>query len=198
MADPVEQRGAAGKLISSDAGPAENPVAQTSHGIMMSARSVYLFGWTPSQLRRTLGYCISGLVLLVFLYYVQSVLPPFLIAFFLAALLDPSLRYLEKNGKWIHTRTQGVLAYYLIALLILLGIIFFASCSCFENCRCNCPCGRNHFCRTAGSLCFHRYASQRACCFIESLSNCSGIFKNSTCTLENRCHLLIEQRIHIV
>ncbi len=127
MADPVEQRGAAGKLISSDAGPAENPVAQTSHGIMMSARSVYLFGWTPSQLRRTLGYCISGLVLLVFLYYVQSVLPPFLIAFFLAALLDPSLRYLEKNGKWIHTRTQGVLAYYLIALLILLGIIFFVA-----------------------------------------------------------------------
>ncbi len=91
----------------------------------MAAQANFLFGWTNSSIRRALSVCVSSLLLLGFLWLVQSILPPFIIAFCLAALLDPSLRHLEKHGTWLKTRTQGIIVFYLLAIafIVVAGIV---------------------------------------------------------------------------
>ncbi len=93
--------------------------------VTMAAQANFLFGWTNSSLRRALSVTLSVTLLLGFLWYVQSILPPFIIAFFLAALVDPSLRHLEKHGSWLKTRTQGIVVFYLLAIAFIVtsGIV---------------------------------------------------------------------------
>lgn len=70
---------------------------------------VYPFGWTRRDLRRTIALAIAALAACAFLWQVQAILPPFIIAFALAALLDPTLRYLERLG---HSRGRAVAVLY--------------------------------------------------------------------------------------
>ena len=80
----------------------------------MMMRAVYPFGLSLRGWRRILLTGIFILLALAFLLRVQAILPPFIISFFLAAVLDPIVRYLEKHGK---TRVQAVLMLYLLGLL---------------------------------------------------------------------------------
>ena len=82
---------------------------------------VYPFGWHRSDVRRFIGLTIAAVIAIVFLWYVQSILPPFLIAFFLAALFEPTLREFERHGR---TRVRAILTLYLAALC-LVGIVAF-------------------------------------------------------------------------
>jgi predicted PurR-regulated permease PerM len=89
---------------------------------LMMPRAIYPFGWSRGNLRRAIALTFAGLIAIVFLWQVQSILPPFLIAFLLAALLEPSLRYMEKRGR---SRVYSILIFYLLALSIVAGVILF-------------------------------------------------------------------------
>ena len=69
-------------------------------------RAVYPFGLSLRGWRRILLSGFFGLLVLFFLWRVQAILPPFIVAFFVASLLDPIVRYLEKHGR---TRVQAIL-----------------------------------------------------------------------------------------
>ena len=86
----------------------------------MLMRAVYPFGLSLRGWRRIFVVGLFALIALLFLWRVQSILPPFIIAFFTAALLDPTVRYLEKHGK---TRVQSVLMLYFLGLLCLILIV---------------------------------------------------------------------------
>lgn len=95
----------------------EEPVPAANDRLMVSLdvaeRSVYLFGWSRSDLRRAIALLLLAGITLYFLWLVQSILPPFLIAFFLAALLDPTLRYHAQRGR---SRVRTILMIYLLTL----------------------------------------------------------------------------------
>ena len=93
------------------------PVEMT---VRMASRAMYPFGWTNRDLKRSVALGLGGIVTLIFLWQVQAILPPFLIAFFLAALLDPTLRYLEQHG---HSRIRAILTLYLAGLAFV-GVFF--------------------------------------------------------------------------
>ena len=97
--------------------PGELPVEMT---VRMPARAMFPFGWTNRDLKRAVALGMGGIVTLIFLWQVQAILPPFLIAFFLAALLDPTLRYLEKHG---HSRLRAILTLYLAGMAFV-GVFF--------------------------------------------------------------------------
>lgn len=97
--------------------PGALPVEMT---VRMASRAVYPFGWTNRDLKRAIALGFGGIITLIFLWEVQAILPPFLIAFFLAAVLDPTLRYLEHHG---HSRIRAILTLYL-AGMALVGIFF--------------------------------------------------------------------------
>jgi predicted PurR-regulated permease PerM len=97
--------------------PGSLPVEMT---VRMAARAMYPFGWTNRDLKRAVALGLGGIITLIFLWEVQAILPPFLIAFFLAALLDPTLRYLEHHG---HSRIRAILTLYL-AGLAMVGVFF--------------------------------------------------------------------------
>jgi predicted PurR-regulated permease PerM len=82
---------------------------------------IYPFGWHKNDVRRFIGLSIAAIIAVVFLWYVQSILPPFLIAFFLAALFEPTLREFERYGR---SRVRAILTLYLAALC-LVGIVAF-------------------------------------------------------------------------
>lgn len=84
-----------------------------------SAEAVYPFGWTRGDLRRFVVLGALTVAVLMFLWNVQSILPPFIIAFFLAALLDPSVRYMEARGR---SRGYAILVFYVLALAV---VVFF-------------------------------------------------------------------------
>jgi predicted PurR-regulated permease PerM len=86
----------------------------------MLMRAVYPFGLSLRGWRRILLTGIFTLVAVAFLWRVQSILPPFLIAFIIAALLDPIVRYLERHGR---TRVQAVLTLYLLGLLLVVLLV---------------------------------------------------------------------------
>ncbi len=91
--------------------------------IMPGARvEVFPFGWSRLDMRRFIGLTITGVAASTFLWYVQSTLPPFLIAFFLAALFEPTIRELEKHGRG---RVRAILTLYLagLCLVALAGFI---------------------------------------------------------------------------
>ncbi|MGC8667970.1 MAG: AI-2E family transporter [Chthonomonadales bacterium] len=73
-------------------------------------------GW-----RRTAGLVAAGACAILFLWRVRSVLPPFLIAFFLASLLDPVVTRHQRRGV---SRVRAVATIYaLVFLLIVLAAI---------------------------------------------------------------------------
>jgi predicted PurR-regulated permease PerM len=86
----------------------------------MLMRAVYPFGLSLRGWRRIVLTGLFVLLAAAFLWRVQSILPPFIIAFFIAALLDPIVRYLEKHGK---TRVQAVLTLYLLGLLCIILVV---------------------------------------------------------------------------
>lgn len=97
--------------------PGALPVEMT---VRMASRAMYPFGWTNRDLKRAVALGLGGIISLIFLWEVQAILPPFLIAFFLAALLDPTLRYLEEHG---HSRLRAILTLY-VAGLTFVGVFF--------------------------------------------------------------------------
>ncbi len=96
------------------------PIEAADTRPVMLPRAMHPFGWSRRDLRRFLGLGFTAIVALLFLWQVQSILPPFLIAFFLAALLDPTLRYMEQHG---HSRVRAILTIYLLGLLL---VVLFA------------------------------------------------------------------------
>lgn len=92
-------------------------------GVGVSANAVYLFGWSRADLRRAVALLLTGSAALYFLWQVQSILPPFLIAFFLAALLDPTIRYYERKRGYSRVRTISLLYMTVILLTILCFIL---------------------------------------------------------------------------
>ncbi len=97
--------------------PGELPFELT---LRMPSRAMYPFGWTNRDLKRAVALFLSGIVALIFLWQVQAILPPFLIAFFLAALLNPTLRYLERHG---HSRMRAIMTLYMAGMAFV-GVFF--------------------------------------------------------------------------
>jgi len=71
------------------------------------------------SMRRRIALALFAVVSLLFLWVVAPILPPFIIAFVLAALLDPTVRFLEGRGR---SRMRAILTLY--ALGALLFILF--------------------------------------------------------------------------
>ena len=88
--------------------------------LRMPSRAMYPFGWTNRDLKRAVALFLGGIAGLTFLWQVQTILPPFLIAFFLAALLNPTLRYLERHG---HSRMRAIMTLYLAGMAFV-GVFF--------------------------------------------------------------------------
>ena len=81
----------------------------------LQMRATYPLGISRRGWQRSLFYLIISAAVLFFFWRVQSVLPPFIFAFVLAALIDPTLRYMEKKGR---PRVQSILTLYLLGLLL--------------------------------------------------------------------------------
>jgi predicted PurR-regulated permease PerM len=95
-------------------------LGQTVPVPIMLPRATYPFGWSRGNLRRAIGLTCAALLGVTFLIQVQPVLPPFLIAFFLAALLEPSLRYMEQHGR---SRVYAIFLFYLFAMAVVATVI---------------------------------------------------------------------------
>lgn len=89
---------------------------------VMLPRAMYLFGWSRRDIRRGFGLLVTALIAVYFLVRVQGILPPFIIAFFLAALLDPTLRHMEAHGR---SRVYAIGIIYLAALCIVVALAVF-------------------------------------------------------------------------
>lgn len=63
--------------------------------------------------QRLIALILASAAACLFFWQVQSALMPFLIAFFLASLLDPSVRYMEQHGR---SRIYAIFILYLLAL----------------------------------------------------------------------------------
>jgi predicted PurR-regulated permease PerM len=98
------------------------PLGPTVPVPMIQPRATYLFGWSRGDIRRGVLLLITTCVVVVFLYHVQAILPPFLIAFGLAALLDPTLRYNEQRGR---SRVYSICMLYLLALSLLIFLVIW-------------------------------------------------------------------------
>lgn len=93
------------------------PIASKEPGSGRMGRSA---GLLPRAWRRLLALALTFLVALLFLWQVQSILPPFIIAFFLAAMLDPTVRKMEEHGR---SRVRAILTLYVLGLC-LIGLFF--------------------------------------------------------------------------
>ncbi len=82
--------------------------------------AVYPMGLSRVGLRRFFWVTILGIGALYFLLQVQSIVPPFLISFFLAALFDPILRKLGKTGRprWANIALIYLGTIFAIALVV--------------------------------------------------------------------------------
>ena len=101
---------------------AATPLSPTVPVPVIQPRSIYPFGWSRGDMRRGILLLLTGLVMVVFLYHVQAILPPFLIAFGLAALIDPTLRYNEQRGR---SRVYSILMLYVFAVSLLVFLIMW-------------------------------------------------------------------------
>ena len=81
--------------------------------------TIHPFGLTQADLQRGMAVSVVVVVALIFLAQVAPILPPFVIAFFLAALLDPTLRHYERRGT---SRVRTILMIYLLALFTFIGL----------------------------------------------------------------------------
>lgn len=100
--------------------PPAMPQAQARVGtnmfVPMPSRAMYPFGWSRGDVSRAALVFFTILLGGLFLYRVQVILPPFLIAFGLAALLDPTLRYNEQRGR-SRVYTIALLYFFMLCLL---------------------------------------------------------------------------------
>lgn len=105
----------------------EEGKGETYEEAILPAYATYPFGWSRRSLRRFIGLFLFALLVVFFLYEVRVILPPFLIAFFLAALLEPAIRHQEQHGRIFRNRTYIILSYYLFAaaVVIVLAIKVF-------------------------------------------------------------------------
>lgn len=85
------------------------------------------FGDVPSlsglNWRRFASVSLLTLAFLYFLWAIRSILPPFLIAFFLAALLDPVVTAMQRRTGKSRGRTVGSLFVLAILLVVFSGIL---------------------------------------------------------------------------
>jgi predicted PurR-regulated permease PerM len=94
--------------------PVPIPAAALAPEGLYPPRAMFPFGYSRADLRRAIGLLVTFLAVGWFLFQVHSILTPFLIAFALAALLDPGIRAAERRGR---SRVQAILAIYAFALL---------------------------------------------------------------------------------
>jgi predicted PurR-regulated permease PerM len=83
----------------------------------LAGRAVYPLGLSRVDIQRIIGLAVALAIIGYFLYVIQDVLPPFVIAFALAALLDPWLRRAERKGT---PRWRATLLLYLSTFVIVL------------------------------------------------------------------------------
>ncbi len=83
---------------------------------------IYPMGLSRVAMRRVFFVTLAGILGMWFLWQVQTIVPPFLISFFLAALFDPILRRMEVRGR---SRAYNITLLYVFALciLILVGVV---------------------------------------------------------------------------
>lgn len=126
--DAGQDSNAAGTPLDAEGFPAAGAVsaaaesAPESQRVLLPAsepavalRAVVPFGWSEKRVRQTIGILLGLYVGYWFLSQIQAILPPFLIAFFLAALLDPTLRTQERHGR---SRVYSIVMIYLVGLLL--------------------------------------------------------------------------------
>lgn len=77
--------------------------------------------WTPEQVQwmRRIGYALLAIIVSVFLWQIRSILPLFLVGFFLAYLLDPLVDRLEEWGFSRMGGTAVVFAAFFLLVLML-------------------------------------------------------------------------------
>lgn len=79
-----------------------------------SAYADLKYGW-----KRYGAIAVAAIICLVFLAYVRSILPPFIIAFVVALFLSPLVRWLERRGI---ARRWSVVLIYIVGFAILAGV----------------------------------------------------------------------------
>lgn len=79
--------------------------------------------WTPEQVQwlKRIGLIAFILLVIFFLWQVRSILPLFVIGFFIAYLLDPLVDRLEERG---FSRTGGTIVIFTVFLLLTIGLGF--------------------------------------------------------------------------
>lgn len=112
--------------IASNPGPVAVPSMRDPLPEACQPRAVYPFGMVRRDLQR-LGVLLLFLAVAVyFLSQVESILPPFVIAFFLAAILDPAMRRAERFGRsrWVSICVlyAGTLAAVVVLAVVVLPI----------------------------------------------------------------------------
>jgi len=77
--------------------------------------------WTPEQVQwlKRIGFVLFALLVIFFLWQVRSILPIFLIGFFIAYLLDPLVDRLEERG---FSRTGGTIVVFSVFFIAALGL----------------------------------------------------------------------------
>lgn len=77
--------------------------------------------WTPEQVQwlRRIVFVLFVLLVIFFLWQIRSIIPIFLIGFFIAYLLDPLVDRLEEHG---FSRTGGTIVVFSVFFLVALGL----------------------------------------------------------------------------
>ncbi len=77
--------------------------------------------WTPEQIQwlKRIGLAIFVLLVVFFFWQIRSIIPLFLVGFFIAYLLDPLVDRLEERG---FSRTSGTIAVFSVFFLAALGL----------------------------------------------------------------------------
>ncbi|HZO91495.1 MAG TPA: AI-2E family transporter [Chthonomonadaceae bacterium] len=99
--------------------PDEVTVRATEVALMRGDRWL---GLSRRDWQRLLALGLAATAACLFLWQVQSILPPFLIAFFLAALLDPTIRMLEQHGR---SRVRAILTLYVFGVCLVALFFLF-------------------------------------------------------------------------
>lgn len=97
------------------------PPTETGHDkTRLLPVGIYPMGLSRVAMRRVFFVTFAAIIGIWFLLQVQSIVPPFVISFFLAALFDPILRRMEGKGR---SRGYSIALLYIFALCILILIV---------------------------------------------------------------------------
>jgi predicted PurR-regulated permease PerM len=96
-------------------------VAEPAYVAGVVGRAVYPLGLSRRDLQRIFGGLIIAAIGIYFLVLVQGIVPPFVLAFALAALIDPWLQRNEARGR---PRWQSILLLYLMCVAAICLISF--------------------------------------------------------------------------